>query len=527
MKIRFLKGTSLKTKFNVVPLIASVFLLCLIFVFLLFTRQEKVLFEHIEQQTLTRFDKLFALKHKLSSNHGEIFSLLASSVTRWDEERIYIEGKPRLYAIHDIEDELEKIPTRYQLSDGERGRLELLQKRISEYKSEAISAIEMASVDLSLANKYMIKANGKYINASDNFLALLESTKATTMGFITQSREAFVKKTVITVIITLSGMCFLMFISIRTSNSLSQQIKDQIALMNRLSAGETSIEVPIPDRHDEIADLARGVAAFQKSLLEQEAAKEQAEKANLAKSMFLANMSHELRTPIHGVLSFAKFGLKNVAKAEREKLNRYFATIHDSGSILLRLVNDVLDLAKLEAGKMTMEMREIDITPLIAKVIDEFDSMTMEKNITIKSAPSDCETQIHGDSTRMMQVVRNLLSNAVRFSPAGGSVEISTRRQAGALVVSVSDGGPGIPDDEMEAIFDKFVQSSKTNTGAGGTGLGLAICREILAAHGGRIWAENKATGGAVFSFEVPLAMSQLVQGLEEPALETQEYSVI
>ena len=91
----------------------------------------------------------------------------------------------------------------------------------------------------------------------------------------------------------------------------------------------------------------------------------------------------------------------------------------------------------------------------------------------------------------------------------------------------MSDAGPGIPDDEIEAIFDKFVQSSKTSTGAGGTGLGLAICREILIAHGGRIWAENKVNGGAVFSFEIPLPISQLVQGLEEPALETQEYEAI
>jgi signal transduction histidine kinase len=524
---RFLKNASLKTKLTLLPAIASIFLLVLVLVFWQVMSQEKTLLERIEQQTLAKNDKLFYLKHKLSRVHGEIFSLLASSSSRWDEERIYVEGKPRLYAIHDLEDEVEKIPMLYQLSENERGRLELLQKRIAEYKSQAISAIEMASVDLSLANKYMIQANGKYMNASDNFLALLESSKSDILSYITQSRQDFMKKTVFVFVITLMGMCFLMFISIRTSNSLSQQIKDQIALMSRLSAGQIDIEVPIPDRRDEIADLARGVAAFKKSLVAQETAKELAEKANLAKSMFLANMSHELRTPIHGILSFAKFGLKNVAKAEREKLNRYFATIHDSGSILLRLVNDVLDLAKLEAGKMTMDMREIDITPLIAKVLDEFDSMTMEKNITIKPAASDGETQIHGDSVRMMQVVRNLLSNAVKFSPAGGSVEISTRRQAGSLVVSVSDEGPGIPDAEIEVIFDKFVQSSKTSTGAGGTGLGLAICREILVAHGGRIWAENKVNGGAVFSFEVPLAMSQLVQGLEEPALETQEYEAI
>ena len=110
------------------------------------------------------------------------------------------------------------------------------------------------------------------------------------------------------------------------------------------------MNVPIPDRGDEIADLARGVAAFKSSLIEQASAKELAEKANIAKSMFLANMS-KLRTPIHGILSFAKFGLKNFAKPDPEKLRKYFSTIHDSGTVLLRLVNDLLDLAKLEAAK--------------------------------------------------------------------------------------------------------------------------------------------------------------------------------
>ena len=336
------------------------------------------------------------------------------------------------------------------------------------------------------------------------------------LGFIKRSRQDFVAKTVSAGAIAFSGMAVLMFISVRIANVVSEQIKDQIAVMKRLSDGDTNVDTPIPDRRDEIADLAHGIAAFKTSLLEQAAAKELAEQANLAKSIFLANMSHELRTPLHGILSFANFGLKNGATAEPQKLQRYFGTIHDSGMILLRLVNDVLDLAKLEAGKMSLDKRYLDIKALVAKVVDELESMTRDKKVAIQLLNFDNNHKIQADPTRIMQVVRNLLSNALKFSPEQTAVSISAREEHNSLLVSVADEGPGIPANEVEAIFDKFIQSSKTRTGAGGTGLGLAICREIIAVHGGRIWAENNPSRGAVFYFTLPLAASHEIEGEEQ-----------
>jgi signal transduction histidine kinase len=234
--------------------------------------------------------------------------------------------------------------------------------------------------------------------------------------------------------------------------------------------------------------------------------------------MFLANMSHELRTPIHGILSFARFGLKNFAKPDPEKLQKYFATIHDSGVVLLSLVNDLLDLAKLEAGKIILDLREVDFNMLAAKVIDEFSSRTLEKPIVIVASPIDSSIKLRVDPIRIMQVLRNLLSNAVKFAPPNSSIELVGYRRNDFLVISVSDEGPGIPENEIEAIFDKFVQSSKTRTGAGGTGLGLPICREILAAHGGKIRAANRAPKGAVFTFEIPLAADMGAAGINQAA---------
>src|SRR5712691_1923509 len=234
-------------------------------------------------------------------------------------------------------------------------------------------------------------------------------------------------------------------------------------------------------------------------------AKEAAEAASRTKSEFLANMSHELRTPLHGILSFAGFGLKRAATAPPAKVRDYFQQIDQSGRVLLLLLNDLLDLAKWEAGRMPCESRRTDLCVLLATAVDEFRSLTAEKHLAIHFDPPDGPIDLLLDPTKMMQVLRNLLSNAVKFSPDGGDIELSLQRDARSVVVGVRDHGVGIPAAELETIFDQFVQSSRTKTGAGGTGLGLAICRAIVVAHQGRIWAEHQPEGGAALFFTLPL----------------------
>jgi signal transduction histidine kinase len=232
-------------------------------------------------------------------------------------------------------------------------------------------------------------------------------------------------------------------------------------------------------------------------------ARDQAEEAVRIKSEFLANISHELRTPMHGILSFATFGLQKAGTTTREKLQDYFEKIHLSGSRLLNLLNDLLDLSKLDAGQMEMEFASIGIPSVLQNVADEFRSLALERHITI-----DYRTEIDRpfvlDASRIMQVIRNIIGNAVRFSPPGGRITVAAVYKPGGLVVTVEDEGVGIPDDELETVFAKFVQSRKTKTGAGGTGLGLAICKEIVTAHGGRIWAEPGRARGAKVCFEIP-----------------------
>ena len=248
------------------------------------------------------------------------------------------------------------------------------------------------------------------------------------------------------------------------------------------------------------------------------AAKNAAEQAYRAKSEFLANMSHELRTPLHAILAFARLGKDRTRAQADEKTQRYFSRIVDAGERLLSLVSNLLDLSKIEAGKLLVDPQPGDLVKMLHDVVAEFEALAEERKLqwSLPSATTHAPARV--DVVRFSQVLRNVLANAMKFSPDGGVIRILIEEAATTLGrgaddlaapvaawrIAVIDEGIGIPDDELETVFDSFVQSSKTRDGAGGTGLGLTICREIVAAHRGSISARNRPEGGAVFEIMVP-----------------------
>ncbi len=248
----------------------------------------------------------------------------------------------------------------------------------------------------------------------------------------------------------------------------------------------------------------------------------QARAANQAKSEFLANMSHELRTPMHAILSFSELGERRTSSSDEQKLNLYFSRIAQSANRLLHLIDDLLDLSKLEAGRMELQHMPIDLHAVIGEVCAHLDSLIHRRGLTVSIESHTDEMIATVDSKRIEQVFYNLLSNAIKFSPEHGRIRILLataelpcgRRSEDsdflpAISICFMDSGIGIPENEVETIFEKFIQSSATKTGAGGTGLGLAICREIVGQHRGTIVAANNIGGGACFTVTLPTNSGQ------------------
>ncbi|MBE9532621.1 MAG: PAS domain S-box protein, partial [Proteobacteria bacterium] len=248
-----------------------------------------------------------------------------------------------------------------------------------------------------------------------------------------------------------------------------------------------------------------GVFAAARDISKQLEIEEKLIEANKAKSEFLANMSHELRTPMHGILSFAKFGVNKSDIAPKEKLAKYFSNILVSGERLLRLLDDLLDLSKLEAGKMFFDKKEANLVHVLEHCCVEQEQQMKDLAITLDIDIADGVGIAVFDEVGIGQVISNFLSNAIKFSPENSQIKIIVKKEDENIKFSLQDQGVGVPHTELTDIFDAFIQSSKTKTGAGGTGLGLAICKKIIEGHKGKIWAENSSKGGAIFAFVIPV----------------------
>jgi signal transduction histidine kinase len=281
-------------------------------------------------------------------------------------------------------------------------------------------------------------------------------------------------------------------------------------LKQEQSPSEAEEEVCLPEGMDAL-EIARLNNLVRARTAEIERARLAAEDANRAKALFLANMSHELRTPMHAILSYAQLGREATGDDQRE----YFNRITERGQQLLDMLSDLLDLSRLEAGSMSVEFSSNDIEGLARDALKRAAPLFRAKEVSVQiTRPADCRAcRALVDAVLIGKLFDNLLSNAARYSPSGGRVRMtfghSTMsdgvREQPALEVAIIDEGVGIPESELELVFDKFVQSSKTRSNAGGTGLGLAICREIVALHGGKIWASNNQGPGATFHVLLPL----------------------
>ncbi|MBZ5592745.1 MAG: PAS domain S-box protein [Acidobacteriia bacterium] len=259
------------------------------------------------------------------------------------------------------------------------------------------------------------------------------------------------------------------------------------------------------ERHTEALILTNKALEFQNR---------EVEKVNRLKDEFLASMSHELRTPLNSIIGFSDLLAERGDEQFTPKQKRFIGHIQQGARHLLELINDILDLSKIEAGHLELKYEDFNVSAAAAEVLATVRPIAIAKSIEVSSMfPEDLS--LEGDRLRFKQILYNLLSNAIKFTAAGGRVSIECSETGGMALVSVTDTGIGIPAEEHEAIFSSFHQVGTTTKGVReGTGLGLAITKRLVEQHGGRIWVESEPGKGSRFTFTMPIQA------------ETQDYGV-
>jgi signal transduction histidine kinase len=239
----------------------------------------------------------------------------------------------------------------------------------------------------------------------------------------------------------------------------------------------------------------------------------QIETASRHKSEFLANMSHELRTPLNAIIGFSEVLSQRMFGDLNEKQEEYLNDIHDSGHHLLSLINDILDLSKIEAGRMELEPTPFDLRMAIENALILVRERAGRQGIALHQAVDQRLGQIRGDERKIKQVLLNLLSNALKFTPEGGRIDVRAGPVDGMAEVSVADTGIGIAPEDQEAVFEEFRQVGTVAKKVEGTGLGLTLSRKFVELHGGRIWAKSEVGVGSTFTFTLPLSDAGSIPG--------------
>lgn len=296
-----------------------------------------------------------------------------------------------------------------------------------------------------------------------------------------------------------------------------------LARLRTLEMLSTQIAISLENAQlyeDQEAKIRQRTKSLEEANRHLELSRQAAEAANQAKSRFLANMSHELRTPLNSIIGFSEIMEDQWVGKLNEKQLEYVKHISSSGHHLLELINDVLNLAKIESGKMELTLERVDLGYLLEDCLSMIGEKAIKHGLTLDFFIADdiAGTSIWADGVRLKQIVLNLLSNAAKFTPGGGTIKLAVQKVGGELRVSVSDTGIGIDVEDQERVFEAFEQlDSSLSRHQDGTGLGLALTRRLVELHGGRIWVESPGAGkGCIFTFAIPC--SEVYESPEEEA---------
>jgi signal transduction histidine kinase len=333
---------------------------------------------------------------------------------------------------------------------------------------------------------------------------LANRTTAKAEDLIAQNAGAYAGSRNLFIGVAVGAIVLALFLGFVLSWSLIGPIQRIDVRLAAIASGDFSGHVDVGNR-DELGALATNVNRMNDELRR---LYKELEAASVHKSEFLANMSHELRTPLNAILGFSQVLRERLFGDINEKQEEYLDDILSSGNHLLSLINDVLDLSKVEAGQVELETAPFSLREALERGVVMVREGARKDGVQVTLAVDPQVDVVEGDERRIRQVIFNLLSNAVKFTPAGGSVDVASFRLDGEVRVSVVDTGPGIAPEDRKRIFEEFQQADLGAAQREGTGLGLALSKRLIELHGGRIWVESELGKGSTFTFALPLESS-------------------
>jgi two-component system sensor histidine kinase GlrK len=333
---------------------------------------------------------------------------------------------------------------------------------------------------------------------TDRVLGLLERLQAErqqgTYNKVRELADAGARAQEATITITMASLLFILILSLVIARSITRPISILKNKTREIAKGrfEGDLHLSSPP---EISELAAAFNLMCHRLSE----------LDKMKTDFFASMSHELRTPLTSIKEGTGLLLEGVGGTTTERQRKLLTILAEESNRLIGLVNSLLDLSKIEAGMMNYSFEKASLAPLIKKAVGEITPLVEAKGIQLETEVADGLPPVKVDRERILQALRNLLGNAVKFTPKAGHVKVAARPVTGKIEVSVRDTGPGIAVENLKTIFDKFHQGNSAGAfSANGTGLGLAIAKHIIVSHGGEIWAENHPDQGSTFIFVLP-----------------------
>jgi len=335
---------------------------------------------------------------------------------------------------------------------------------------------------------------------------LVNKAEADVVAGIDQSHERFAASRRLVIGFAIGSMLLALALGYAISWSLIGPVQAMDVRFGELASGDFAKRVNVPNR-DELGELA---ASLNRTSAELGRLYKQVETANQHKSEFLANMSHELRTPLNAIIGFSEVLSERMFGELNEKQAEYIGDILSSGQHLLSLINDILDLSKIEAGRMELEFSDFDLPSTIEQTVMLVRERAVRRGITVGRAIDERLGSIRADERKVKQVLLNLLSNALKFTPEGGKIDVRAAVNDGVAEISVTDTGVGISPEDQEAVFEEFRQVGSASKKVEGTGLGLAISRRFIALHGGKIWVTSQVGTGSTFAFTLPLQRSMV-----------------